>query len=83
MQAELSDSLPIEIIENIWPKVEGDCRVTINKNHRGKNDTCKNRFTVISRITSMVGPQVPEKTNSRYLWFDTKKVYPISQHYIP
>ena len=60
VQPELIDILLIEIIENIWPKVEGDCRVTINKNHRGKNDTCKTRIKVISRITSMIGPQVPK-----------------------
>jgi len=42
MQPELSDSLPIEIIDNILPRVEGECSVTINKNHRGKHDTCKN-----------------------------------------
>jgi len=60
VQPELIDSLPIEIIENIWPKVEGDCNVTINKNHHGKNYTCKSRFTVISRITSMTGQHVPK-----------------------
>ena len=60
MQPELSDSLPIEITENIWPKVEGESSVTINKNHRGKNYGCKSRFKVISRITSLVGPQVPK-----------------------
>jgi len=40
VQPELIDSLPIEIIENIWPKVEGECSVTINKNHCGKIDSC-------------------------------------------
>jgi len=31
VQPELIDSLLIEIIENIWPKVEGECSVTINQ----------------------------------------------------
>ena len=58
VQSELIDS--IEIIKNIRPKVEGECSVTINKNHRIKNDMCQSRNKVISRTTSMVGPHVPK-----------------------
>jgi len=62
VQPELIDSLLIEIIENVWSKVEGECSVTINKNHRGKYDTCKSRIKVISTISSMVGPHVPKNS---------------------
>jgi hypothetical protein len=60
VQPELIDSLSIAIIENIWPKVGWRWMQCDNwkKNHHGKNDTCKNRIKVISRITSMVGPHV-------------------------
>ena len=62
VQPELIDSLLIEIIENIWSKVEGECSVTNNKNHRGKHDTCKSRIKVISTISSMVGLHVPKNS---------------------
>ena len=54
-QPDLIDSLPIAIIENIWPKVEGEYSVTINKSHHGKIDTCKIRIKGISGITCTVG----------------------------